>query len=262
MAKFFIGTSGWAYKDWGKKFFPKGLPPSEHLSYLAKHFNTVEINASFYRLQPPKNYRHWREVTPRDFIFAVKVSRYITHIQRMKITRQVWLKFYKATLQLKGKQGPFLFQFPSYFTGRPDQIDRIDQFLKKNRKDKKIRMAFEFRHKDCFSSEMLAVLKKYNAALVFANSSKFPKAPWVSDADFVYFRLHGPRRLFGSSYSEKELNKLARIMKKYCREGKDVYVYFNNDMDANAAANAKLLQKLLAFKRKRIPKEDKLEGDL
>lgn len=247
MAKFYIGTSGWAYKDWGKKFFPKGLPVSEHLSYLAKHFNTVEINASFYRLQPSKNYQRWRQATPKDFIFSVKVSRYITHIKRMKVVSRPWLQFFKETLQLKQKQGPFLFQFPAFFTGKPDQVNRIDQFLKKYRKDKKNRMAFEFRHANCFSKEMLKVLEKYKVAVVFANSAKYPAAPWVSFTDFVYFRLHGPKRLFGSSYSKKELQEQARIMKKYQRQGKDVFVYFNNDMDANAAANAKLLQELLGI---------------
>jgi uncharacterized protein YecE (DUF72 family) len=245
MARFYIGTSGWAYKDWGKKFFPKGLPVSEHLSYLADHFNTVEINASFYRLQPAKNYRRWREATPKDFIFSIKVSRYITHIKRMEAVVQPWKKFFKETLQLKQKQGPFLFQFPAFFTGRPDQVKRIDQFLRRTRKGRKIPMAFEFRHANCFSKEMLKVLEKHKVALVFANSAKYPAAPSVSFTDFVYFRLHGPKRLFGSSYSQKELQTQARIMKKYQRQGKDVYAYFNNDMDANAPANAKLLQKLL-----------------
>jgi uncharacterized protein YecE (DUF72 family) len=245
-AKVYIGTSGWVYKDWGKKFFPKGLPASEHLPYLATQFNTVEVNASFYRLQPKANYERWRRLTPQPFRFAVKVSRYITHIKRMKAVGAAWNKFRRAAVPLKAKQGPFLFQFPSSFTGKEEEVRRIDGFLiRLRKKEPRLRVAIEFRHARCFETPMLDVLKRHRVALVFPNSSKYPPAPWIAPADFVYFRLHGPKKLFSSSYDDTELKAQAKMMKKFRREGKDVYVYFNNDQNANAPENARTLQKLM-----------------
>lgn len=249
MAKIYLGTSGWVYKEWGKMFFPKELPQREHLSYLARHFNSVEINASFYRLQPPKNFENWRKSTPSDFVFAVKVSRYITHIKRMKAVRAGWKKFLKTTLPLKEKLGPFLIQFPENFHGGPETEKRLAAFFKAAAKDGKFRMAAEFRHESCFTESMREILLQYNIGTVIANSSKYPTAPWEPTADFSYFRLHGPRRLFGSSYSDKQLTVWAKKMRAFLKEGRDVYVYFNNDMHANATANAEVLQKMLGAER-------------
>ncbi|HKY64077.1 MAG TPA: DUF72 domain-containing protein [bacterium] len=249
MAKIYLGTSGWAYKEWGKLFFPKELPQSEHLSYLARHFNSVEINATFYRLQPPKNFETWRKKTPRGFRFSVKVSRYITHIERMKEVRAAWKRFLKTTLPLKEKMGVFLLQFPEFFHGSPDTEKRFADFFKAAAKDGKYRKAVEFRHESCFTDSMRAILEDYGVGTVIANSSKYPTAPWEPTADFVYFRLHGPRRMFGSSYSDRQLEVWAKKMRAFLKQGKDVYVYFNNDMHANAAANAQVLQKMLGGKK-------------
>src|SRR4030095_4400240 len=134
-ARIFIGTSGWSHKEWGESFFPKDLPPSEHLSYLAQHFNTVEINFSFYRLPPPGHFKKWSAETPKEFVFAVKVSRYITHIRQMMDVRESWRLLLKNAGSLGKKQGPFLFQFPSFFRGVEDQVARLDSFLKETKKD-------------------------------------------------------------------------------------------------------------------------------
>lgn len=251
MANYYIGTSAWSQKEWGKKFFPPDVPEKDHLSYLAQHFNTVELNASFYRMQPESNFVKWHSETPADFQFAIKTSRYITHIKRLKDTNKAWKMLYDNSKPLKKKRGPFLVQFPSFYKGTPDQIKRTEAFLKYARKlDKKVRLTFEFRSKECFSDEMLAVLENYKAALVFADSSKYPHAPLdFAPADFVYFRLHGPRKLFGSSYKDEELRVWAKPMKKFNKSGKDVYAYFNNDMHAYAPENAKLLQQLVGYKR-------------
>lgn len=248
MAKIYLGTSGWSYKEWGPTFFPKGLPPSEHLAYLATHFNSIEINASFYRLQPPKNFEMWRKATPRDFRFAVKVSRFITHIKRMKDVGEPWKLFLKNASSLKGKLGVFLFQFPENFHGGSDAEARLADFFKAAAKDGKLRKAVEFRHSTCFTDSMRGILEEYGVANVIANSSKYPTSPWGATADFGYFRLHGPRRLFGSSYSDSQLAVWAKKMREFLDVGKDVYVYFNNDMHANATANAQVLQKMLGLK--------------
>jgi len=245
--RIYVGTSGWAYKEWGKKFFPKDLPPARHLTYLAHHFPSVEINASFYRLQSKKAYASWHRATPASFRFAVKVSRFITHIKRIKAVRLAWKRFYRPTLELKSKRGPYLLQFPATFTGKPEEIERIDRFLLDSKKDGRFRFALEFRHENCFAEPMLEVIRKRRVALVFANSSKYPRAPWLAPAAFVYFRLHGPAKLFASGYSEEQLREWAKLAKSYQRQGKDVYIYFNNDMHTNAAKNAIALMKLLGL---------------
>src|SRR4030095_12222096 len=173
-ARLFIGTSGWSHKEWGETFFPKDLPPSGHLSYLAKHFNTVEINFSFYRTPPEGHFKNWNAETPNKLVFPVKVSRYITHILRMKDVFKSFQFLVKNARPLGKKQGPFLFQFPSFFTGREDEVLRIEEFLKEAKNERPFRLAFEFRHKDCFSEHMVRILKEHGAALVIANSSKYP----------------------------------------------------------------------------------------
>jgi uncharacterized protein YecE (DUF72 family) len=246
MAKAYIGTSGWYYKEWGKVFFPEDLPKKQHLPYLAERFPTVELNASFYRLQPKHNYELWASETPAGFQFAIKVSRYLTHIKRLKDPEGGWKRLFEPTEALGAKRGPFLVQFPAFFKGTEDQIHRVDNFLVMARTSKRnLRFAFEFRSKDCFSKEMLEVLKQRRAALVFANSSKFPEAPKEVYADFVYYRLHGPREMFSSGYSDKELEKYAAEMKQHLKAGRDVYAYFNNDVGVHAPKNAATLLKLL-----------------
>src|SRR5437762_8506627 len=163
----------------------------------------------------------------------------------MKQVRLPWKRFLRTTVGLKAKRGPFLLQFPSSFTGKPEEMRRMEKFFSETKRDGRLKFAVEFRHANCFGEEMLKILKKFKVALVFANSSKYPAAPWVAPASFVYFRLHGPKRMFASSYSEDELKKWAARVREYARQGKDAYVHFNNDMHANAAKNAELLQFLL-----------------
>lgn len=246
----YIGTSGWAHKEWGKKFFPKEVTHKKQLAYLADHFNTVEVNATFYRNQTEETFKKWVSETPDDFVFAVKVSRYITHIKRLKKFDPYWKRFAEPTRGLGKKRGPFLVQLPPSWDGREENRERLNAFLGTARKVAKgARFAVELRHKDCFSEEMFTVLRKHNAALVIANSAKYPNPPVVETADFGYFRLHGPRKLFASSYRDDELREQAKQMRKFIRGGKDLFVYFNNDMHAYAPANAKLLQKLLKAPR-------------
>jgi uncharacterized protein YecE (DUF72 family) len=247
MSQIFLGTSGWVYKDWPKKFYPKGLPVAQRAAYFSTQFNTVEINGSFYGLLPAKSYERWRAETGENFRLSVKVSKTITHIQRMKDVRLAWEKFLETTLPLKEKRGPYLFQFPSSFSGTPEEIRRINDFLGSLKNDSvPVQCAFEFRHQNCFSEDMQTVLKTHRAALVLAHSSEYPGAPLIDSADFTYIRLHGPEKLFSSSYSEAKLSEWAATIKDQVRKKKDVYVYFNNDLNANAPADARLLQKLLS----------------
>ena len=245
MAKLYIGTSGWVYDDWQGVFYPKGLPSKDKLKYFSKHFKTAEINYSFYHLPRTSTYQKWYWETPADFIFAVKVSRFITHIKRLKNVRSAWKQFIKNTLYLKEKLGPILFQFPPSFKSTGENIKRLEGFLKFI-KGFKLRYAFEFRHKSWCDKEFYNLLKKYAVAWVIADSPSYPKAEVVT-ADFVYVRMHGSETLFVSKYTEKELKELALKIKKWLKQKLDVYCYFNNDYKGFAIENSKILTSFLDY---------------
>ncbi|GAH98521.1 unnamed protein product, partial [marine sediment metagenome] len=152
--------------------------------------------------------------------------------------------FIKNALNLKEKLGPVLFQFPSSFKATEENVKRLEEFLKFIRKNtKKLRFAFEFRHKTWCEEKIYKLLKKHRVAWVITDSSSFPKAEKVT-ADFVYIRMHGSKVLFSSKYTKKELNDLTEKIKKWKRN-KDVFVYFNNDAHGHAIENAKTLRGFL-----------------
>ena len=249
MAKSWIGTSGWAYKDWGKGFYPEDLPDRERLTFLAREFPTVEINSSFYRLPAETTFEKWFNDTPQQFQFAVKVSRMITHIKRMKDVDDNWRELRKRAAKLGPKLGPFLFQFQSNFNGKEEKLERIDHLLGCIRKlHATDRVAFEFRHPSCFEPPMLELLAKHKAALVLADSGRFPHSPTgLQNTDFVYLRLHGPAELYGSPYPVPELEAWAAIAAYHYAEGRDVYAYFDNDQHGYALEDARRLRQ--AFKK-------------
>lgn len=241
MPKAWIGTSGWAYKDWGKGFYPEDLPDRQRLTFLAGEFPTVEINSSFYRLPAESTFQKWFNDTPEDFQFAVKVSRLITHIKRLKEVDDNWRELRRRAGRLEHKLGPFLFQFQSNFTAIPDNLERIDHLLRCVRKiSTDDRVAFEFRHPSCFEAPMLELLRRHRAALVFAESSRYPHSPPdFAPADFVYLRLHGPRELYASAYTDEELGEWAAVGRRHFGAGRDVYAYFDNDVNGYALNDAR-----------------------
>jgi uncharacterized protein YecE (DUF72 family) len=239
--KLFIGTSGWVYGHWDGIFYPEDLPSKDKLKYFSKYFKTSEVNYSFYHLPRPSTYQSWYLLTPEDFLFAVKASRFITHIKRLKEVKEAWKTFIENTLNLKEKLGPILFQFPPSFRANQEEIKRLENFLKLITKNK-LRYAFEFRHKSWCDKKVYNLFKKYKVAWVIADSPSYPKAEVVT-ADFVYIRMHGSKVLFTSNYTKKELEDLAQKIKKWLKTA-DVYVYFNNDAMGYAIENAKALVKL------------------
>jgi len=240
--KLFIGTSGWAYGHWDGIFYPKDLPVKDKLKYFSKYFKTVEINYSFYHLPRPTTYQNWYNQTPEDFIFAVKASRFITHIKRLQGVKEAWKTFLENALYLKEKLGPILFQFPPSFRANEIKIKRLEDFLKLITKNK-LQYAFEFRHKSWCDKKVYNLLKKYKAAWVIADSPSYPKSEEVT-TDFIYVRMHGSKVLFSSKYTKKKLQVLSEKIKKYLKQGLNVYVYFNNDAMGYAIENAKELLKL------------------
>lgn len=245
-AKIYVGTSGWIYGSWKGVFYPEKLSSRDKLKYYSSHFKTTEINYSFYHLPKSSTYQNWYSQTPPDFIFSVKVSRFITHIKRIKGVKKAWRIFIDNAVGLKEKLGPILFQFPPSFKATPENIKRLDEFLKFisensfSNSSKFARYAFEFRDKTFCAQKIYDLLKKYNAAWVIADSSKYPKAEVVS-ADFVYVRMHGPAAIFGSKYQKKQIKELAGKIKKWLLQGLDIFVYFNNDAYGYAVENAKEL---------------------
>lgn len=230
-SKLYIGTSGFEY-NWNN-FYKDAKDKFKHYSQV---FNTVEINYSFYRLPSIRTYEEWKKKAPFDFCFALKLSRYITHVKRLKNTKDAFDEFVKRAKHLESKLGPILIQLPSNFKL---DLNVIERFLK----DNKERLAFEFRNEDPLNSEeLIKLFKKYNVAFVFSHSSVFPYKEIIT-ADFIYLRMHGPSKLYGSEYGE-ELKKWALKIKKW-NVDKDVYVYFNNDQNEYAPNDAKKLLGLI-----------------
>jgi len=248
--KLYIGTSGWIYSHWEEIFYPKELPSKDRLKYFSSYFNTTEINYSFYHLPRALTYEKWYQQTPKDFVFSVKASRFITHIKRLKGVKMAWKKFLQNALHLKEKLGPILFQFPPSFQATNENIERLEEFIKYVRANSRLnsrkfaKYAFEFRHSSWCKKEIYKLLEKYNTAWVIADSKRYPKEE-VCTSDFVYIRMHGPGELFASKYSDLQIKELSDLIKKYLKNNKKVYVYFNNDFYGYAIENAKLLINLL-----------------
>lgn len=240
-AKIYIGTSGFSYSHWKGIFYPDDLPSSERFKFYTRHFNTTEINSSFYRLPQKKTILNWYNSSPQDFVFSLKVPRTITHIKRFSDVEGEWIEFENSLKLLKEKLGVVLLQLPPSFKNEHENLQKLLSFLdgKEN-----FKFAIEFRHKSWFCEDIYSKLKKRNLALVIADSSRYPKEKVIT-ADFTYIRMHGPKEMFSSSYSEENLKELASDIREYSKSCKEIYVYFNNDFYAYAVENAKMLKKFV-----------------
>ncbi len=237
-----IGTSGWSYKHWRGRFYPPEIETSCWLSYYCQFFETVEINNSFYRLPAKETFEAWRNQSPAKFIFAIKGSRFITHMKKLKDPERASQKFFDHVSGLREKVGPVLFQLPPRWQ---KNAQRLKEFLASL--PSSYQFAFEFRDASWFDREIYTILESYRASLVISSSPNFPFEE-VLTASFAYLRMHGGAELYGSYYSDKELASWTKRIEKWLSEGaKEVYVYFNNDANAYAIQNALTLKKLLDF---------------
>jgi uncharacterized protein YecE (DUF72 family) len=227
-----IGTSGWHYKHWRGPFYPENLPASRYLQYYQQHFDTVEINNSFYKLPNPSTLENWRDSAPAGFLFAVKASRFITHNKKLKNAQGSFDLFFERVRVLGKKMGPILFQLPPHWGPDPS---RLDQFLAGL--PRRLQCAFELRNPEWFIPEVEAVLKKRRAAFCIYDIGG-RQSPKTITADFVYVRLHGPGGPYQGSYSDKALAEWARDFRRWEYEGRDVYCYFDNDQAGYAAKDA------------------------
>ena len=269
--KIHIGASGWFYNDWSDGvFYPPDINNREWLKFYSSRFSTVEINASFYRQMSVKTYKKWHDIVPDNFIFSVKISRFLTHIKKLNDPKEPWQRFINNAKMLKEKLGPILVQLPPNFKVNCERLENFLKIVKRykitdssqavrqsrsvNRSspfwipnqvgnDKQIKIAFEFRHETWFCGKVYKILKKHNAALVFADFKDMPVTEEIT-ADFIYVRMHGPAGLYSSKYTAGQLQKLADKINRWKKEAKEIYVYFNNDTEGYAVENARTLIKL------------------
>ncbi len=230
-----IGTSGWSYKHWKGNFYPADIKDSEELPFYLKHFRSVEINSSFYHLPKAETFAGWRKKTPKDFIFSVKASRYITHMKKLKNDEGGLEHFLDQASKLKEKLGPVLFQLPP---GWKVNLERLEEFL--SQLPEKYRYTFELRNPTWFTQKVYDLLHKYNCALCIYDLDHF-FSPVKVTADFVYIRFHGPDSKYAGNYSRRFLKSWATKINKWRDEGIDVFVYFDNDQLGYAAFNAQTL---------------------
>lgn len=239
-----IGTSGFSYSDWKGDFYPEQLADTELLEYYTKHFDTVELNNTFYQLPAEKTFTGWRERTPDQFLFSVKVSRFITHRKYLKDCKEPWQNFYEKSKVLKGKLGPFLVQLPARWTQNLERLKNFVEVLKETSPEE--RFAFEFRNESWFEQEIIDYFNQTpNITLCRADSQKWPSVEEVT-GDFVFMRLHGPGKVYRSKYSQQELKDWADKIEVYLEEDLDVYCYFNNDFSGYAIKNARKLKELIS----------------
>lgn len=266
-----IGVSGWRYEPWRGVFYPEGLPQRRELEHAARHFNSIELNGSFYSLQRPALYQRWYDATPPGFVFAVKGGRFITHMKKLLDVRTALANFLASgVLCLDDKLGPILWQFPESL---PCDLARFDAFFAllprdtrsaaklarehapwlrdrvatEVRRNRPLRHAIEVRSPSCAQPPFIELLRKHKLACVVADTAG--KWPLLEEdtADFMYARLHGDKRLYVSGYSPRAIAAWAARVAAWRAgpEPRDVYVYFDNDAKVHAPFDAAALAKAL-----------------
>jgi uncharacterized protein YecE (DUF72 family) len=242
-ASCFIGTSGFSYNHWVGLYYPPELHHRERLAFYSRDFSTVEINATFYRLQSADTFRHWQEATPTGFRFAIKGSRYVTHIKRLRDSRQAIQRFFTPSKDLGKKLAVTLWQTPPNLAC---DLSLLDDFLSVliEVAPRGVRQVFEFRGENWLTAETYAVLDSHGCGVVIADSDRYPTAGNIVCGGFVYLRFHG-RTANGYNYRESDLKVWAEKIKRWMVEGHDIYAYFNNDAGAYAISNAKTLKAMV-----------------
>jgi uncharacterized protein YecE (DUF72 family) len=237
-----IGTSGWHYKHWlDDVFYPTGTKPAQMFEFYSKHFDTVEINNSFYHLPSANTFDNWRESSPRGFLLAVKASRFITHMKKLKDPKPSSEKFFDVTDRLGKKLGPILFQLPPRWTVNTERFAEFLESLPGGHK-----YVFEFRDETWFVPEVYALLRRHKAAYCIHDFADM-NVPHEITANFTYIRFHGPTsaKYFGS-YSSEQLRAWAERIEEWGRRLSAIYVYFNNDPGGEAVKNALELKRLVS----------------
>ncbi|ANH81903.1 hypothetical protein A8C56_13790 [Niabella ginsenosidivorans] len=227
-----IGTSGWHYRHWKKVFYPDTVRNEDQLNYYAQVFRTVEINNSFYRLPAAETFSAWAAAVPGNFLFAVKGSRFFTHMKKLNLGKKDLQPFFTHIKHLKKKLGPVLFQLPPAWKVNAERLEGFLKIL-----PRKYRYSFEFRNATWYNEQVYALLKKYNCAFCIYDLNR-QTSPLITTADFVYIRLHGPAGKYQGKYTASMLETWAKKCRKWQAEELDVYLYFDNDQAGYAVQNA------------------------
>jgi uncharacterized protein YecE (DUF72 family) len=238
-AAWYIGTSGWVYRHWRGVFYPWDLRADQWLQHYAARFDTVELNNSFYRLPSEGAFQRWKEDAPAGFTYAVKASRYITHMKKLADVEEALPRFLERSRLLGDRLGPILYQLPPFWACNADRLRAFLDLLPTG-----LRHAFEFRHSSWLNETVFSLLEAHGAALCIVSLPEFP-CLLRATAPFVYIRLHGAEAKYGSCYSERELEWWAEQILGFLHDGKDVYAYFNNDACGYAVQNALRLRELI-----------------
>ena len=228
----FVGTSGWQYRDWRGRVYPEGLPSARWLEWYADHFRTVELNNSFYRLPSRATFQAWAERTPDDFVVAVKASRFLTHIRRLRDPAEPVERFVEAATGLGRKLGPVLLQLPPTMRAEPERLDATLAIFPAG-----IRVSVEVRERSWFSEEVRAVLEAHGAAICLADRMSRPVGPLWRTADWSYLRLHEGRGRDRPGYGRAALRGWLERLRRGLGGG-PAWVYFNNDPRGCAVRDA------------------------
>jgi uncharacterized protein YecE (DUF72 family) len=237
MKPVYIGTSGWSYKGWDKTFYPADFPKRRQFEFYATQFPTVEINLTFYRLPPPATVQGWREKAPPGFLYAVKGSRFITHMKKLAHLNGALDKFFEHIEPLKRQMGPILWQLPRLLKKDPVRLENFLRGLPRH-----YFYALEFRHPSWLDDEIFQLLRSYSIAHVSLSSGAMPMN-LTTTADFLYLRFHGLTGGAAHDYTRGELEPWAAHIRAH--PDKTVFAYFNNDVNARAPNNARLLMEMV-----------------
>lgn len=233
----YIGCSGYYYNHWKEIFYPGNLPKKQWLIYYSGHFNTVEINNTFYRMPDEKTIKNWYAITPEKFIFAVKGYRYFTHLRKFNIDREFRENlnvFQKTVSALEEKTGPLLWQLPRNFTGNIEKLSAFCKLLSTG-----FRHVFEFRNESWFVKEVFEVLSVYGHGLCIVSAPSSIPAIVASSREFAYIRFHGEGAWYRDNYSEEAIRRWKENLEQI--KVNTIYAYFNNDVNGYAINNAKSL---------------------
>lgn len=241
--KLHIGTSGWSYKEWKEAYYPKELKSTDWLSYYAKEFDCTEINASFYHLPQRKTIENWVNKVADDFKFCVKMSRYLTHMNKLSTPEEPLQRFFDVFDLMKEKMGPVLIQLPPSLAFHEEKTTYFYDLLKTKYSD--YDFAMEVRHASWLQERSIELMEQYKIAFVISQSGVgFPYAEHVTAKD-VYVRFHGPGKLYYSVYENDMLHDYAVKFKHWLKKGHNVWAFFNNTAELAALDNAKTLREMV-----------------
>jgi uncharacterized protein YecE (DUF72 family) len=236
-----IGCTGWQYKHWRGDFYPAALPQSRWLPYYSERFDTVEVNNTFYRLPEAQTFAAWRRLAPAGFVYAVKASRYLTHMKKLKEPREPLKLFFSRAVKLGPTLGPVLFQLPPRWPVNAERFETFLRALPRNR-----RHVVEFREPSWYSDTIFALLERYRVALCLHDMQGSATAR-LAIGPFVYVRFHGTRKYSGT-YGDETLDDWAAWLADRLRSGAAVYAYFNNDAGGHAPRDAMRLRAMIRAK--------------